>query len=123
MIGCLTLQVAEVLDPEIDELQAFAAVTGEAVYFSIMTFFAKVLNRSPFGWTTVMVTCPVLLVLMSLTVPFLPSCVPPMTLHWAPSFSLLECLAFIFGVLLPGNARHHRLRDSGLRYETRLHPS
>ena len=56
VIGCLTLQVAEVLDPEIDELQAFAAVTGEAVYFSIMTFFAKVLNRSPFGWTTVMVT-------------------------------------------------------------------
>ena len=45
-----------VLDPARNGLPMLAAVTGEAVYFSITTFFAKVLNRSPFGWTTVMVT-------------------------------------------------------------------
>ena len=42
-------------------------------YRSMTTFFARVLNPSPFGWTTVTVTYPVLLVLMSLTVPALPS--------------------------------------------------
>src|SRR5262245_26953466 len=48
----------------------------------------------------VMVTCPVVLVLMSRTVPRLPSCVPPTTLHCEPSFRLLGCLAFIFGTFL-----------------------
>ena len=42
-----------------------------------------------------MVTWPVLLVLMSLTMPDLPVCTPPRTLHRAPSLSLPGGLAFI----------------------------
>src|SRR6187402_54921 len=45
------------------------------------TFFAKVLKRSPSFCTTVIVTAPVLLVLMSLTVPDLPACVPATTVQ------------------------------------------
>ena len=59
------------------------------------TFFASVLNRSPTGWTTVIVTYPVLLVLTSLTVPDLPSWTPPITLHLAPSLRLRVDLAII----------------------------
>ena len=43
------------------------------------TFRARVLNRSPLDWTTVMDTWPVLPVLMSLMVPDFPLCTPPMT--------------------------------------------
>src|SRR5262245_26479004 len=35
---------------------------------------------------------------MSLAIPDLPACVPPMTLHRAPSFSLLAVFFFIFAV-------------------------
>ena len=60
-----------------------------AIVQIISTFFASVLNRCPFGCTTVIVAWPVLLVLMSLTTPDLPTCEPPVTLHLAPSCSFL----------------------------------
>src|SRR3954453_11651462 len=65
------------------------------------TFFARVLNRSPSACTTVIETYPVLPVLMSRTVPPLPSCVPPMTLHRAPSTSLPGCFLLIWFVPSP----------------------
>jgi hypothetical protein len=58
-------------------------------YFNVSqttsTFLARVLNLTPLAGTTVIVTWPVLLVLMSRMVPDLPLWVPAITLHWAPS--------------------------------------
>lgn len=53
--------------------------------YATSTFFASVLKRSPLSCTTVMVTAPVLLVWMSLTIPDFPACEPAITRHRAPS--------------------------------------
>src|SRR5436305_14776559 len=59
------------------------------------TFLARVLNLTPSPWTTVMETYPVFPVLISLTIPDFPSCVPRITLQLAPSFNLLGPLGFM----------------------------
>ena len=58
------------------------------ITYLTLTFFANVLNRTPLLCTTVMVRCPVLLTFKSLTIPDFPLCVPAMTVHLSPSFSL-----------------------------------
>ena len=68
---------------------------GTTHYATITTFLASVLNLSPFACTTVMETYPVFPVFISLTTPDLPACLPPMTLHPAPSFSLFAGLVFM----------------------------
>ena len=68
-----------------------------AVSASTTTFLARVLNLTPFGCFTVMETWPVFPVLISCTVPVFPACVPPMTLHRAPSCSWPVVFVFIFG--------------------------
>lgn len=52
-----------------------------------VTFLARVLNLSPSAWTTVIVTAPVLLVLMSRTIPDFPACVPAVTVQASPSLT------------------------------------
>jgi len=66
---------------------------------------ARVLNLTPFACTTVMEMCPVFPVLISLTIPDLPACVPPITLQFAPSFNLL---ATLFVILLIYTLKCHQ---------------
>ena len=55
---------------------------------TMITFFARVLHLWPFDCTTVMDTCLYIFpIFISLTVPDLPACTPPMTLHFAPSIT------------------------------------
>lgn len=56
-----------------------------AVWLRMTTFLARVLNLAPFGCFTVMETWPDFPVLISCAVPVFPTCVPPITLHRAPS--------------------------------------
>lgn len=72
---------------------------GCCSYFSrskTATFFPRVLKQTPLSCSTVIVICPVLLVLISLTIPDLPIWVPPMTIHLFPSFNFWVEFAFIF---------------------------
>ncbi len=61
----------------------------------MVTFFASVLNLSPFACTTVMETYPVFPVLISLTTPDLPACLPPKTLHREPSDNVFDGFVFM----------------------------
>ena len=60
-----------------------------------VTFWASVLNRTPFACTTVIVIAPVLLVLMSRTIPSFPECDPAVTTQTSPSLTTAASIRFI----------------------------
>lgn len=72
------------------------------------TFFASVLNRSPFFCTTVIVRWPVLPTFKSWTMPDLPLCMPPVTWQASPSLGGREFVVTA-AIKRPGRrARHFR---------------